>query len=188
MKQKHVVKKLFLDTIPVIIGILIAVVISNIQQHYANRAYLRSTISSIKAQNIENIKELEYAIERQEQLADTLGLYLEDEHITFIDAVVKARGFNTPDLKSSTWRILFENGNHTLVPYEVLNQLSEIEKYEELVRNYGKALTQLFYSTEAFENPHVKNVALGMIWDFRHTEETMIKEIHKFDSLTSDYR
>ena len=64
-------KSIFLETVPVIIGILIAVVISNIQERYADKQYLKTTIKAIRTQNMENIDELQYALSRQNVLLDS---------------------------------------------------------------------------------------------------------------------
>ena len=186
MKNRSL-NRVFLETIPVIIGILIAVVISNIQQRYSDHQYLRTTIRSIKAQNQENIKELTYALARQQKMFDTLEVYLSDDSSSLFDAIGKARGLYTPDLKSTTWKFLLDNGNHTLVSYDLINQLSEIEKYEVLVRSYNSSVKDIIFNTEFFENPKMKKVLRVWLLDFTHVEKAMIEELNKFDSLASQY-
>ena len=185
--RKRSFNRVFLETIPVIIGIMIAVAISNIQQRYADRQYLKSTISAIKSQNAENIKELEYALSRQETLFDTLNKYLEDDELILFSVIGKGGGLYTPDLKSTTWKFLLENGNHTLVSYDLINQLSEIEKYEKLVKGYNSAVKNILFNTEVFENPKMKKVLWVWLQDFGALEKVMILELNKFDSLASPY-
>lgn len=176
--------RIFLETVPVIIGILIAVVINNIQQRYADKQYLKSTISSIRAQNQENIRELEYALSRQDVLLDTLKSYLSDNTPLF-ELIGRGKGLYTPDLKSTTWKFLMDGRNHTLVSYETISQLSEIEKYEDLVRGYNATVKDILFDVEVFENPKMKKVLWIWLQDFRAVEKQMILELNKFDSLTS---
>ena len=180
-------KSIFLETIPVIIGILIAVVISNIQQRYADRQYLKTTIKSIRTQNLENVGELQYALERQSILLDSLRALMKDDESTLFDAIGKGKGLYTPDLKSTTWQFLFENENHTLVSYDLINQLSEIEKYEGLVNGYNESVKQILFNPEVFENPKMKRILLIWLYDFMAVERDMIEELHAFDSLAANY-
>lgn len=180
-------KTILIETIPVIIGILIAVLINNIQQRYADRQYLKSTIKSIRTQNQENVKELEYALERQVTLLDTLKVYLEDDDRSLFDAIGKGNGLYTPDLKSTTWQFLFENENHTLVSYELINQLSEIEKYEQLISGHNETVKQILFRPDVFENPKMKLVLRIWLNDFMAVEYDMLTELHRFDSLAAKY-
>ena len=180
-------KSIFLETVPVIIGILIAVVISNIQERYADKQYLKTTIKAIRTQNMENIDELQYALSRQNVLLDSLKTMLEDDKSTLFDAIGKGKGLYTPDLKSTTWQFLFENENHTLVSYDLINQLSEIEKYEELVKGYNESVKQILFDPDVFENPKMKKILRIWLSDFMAVERDMIEELYAFDSLAADY-
>ena len=186
MKKRNF-NQVFLETIPVIIGILIAVVISNIQQRYADRQYLKSTIKSIKAQNQENVGELKYALDRQATLLDTLNAYLLDDSQSLIKVISRGNGLYTPDLKSATWKFLFENENHTLVSYEIINQLSEIEKYETLIVGYNSSVRDIMFRTEVFKDPQMKNVVRMWLYGMIEAEMGMTEELQKFDSLTSHF-
>jgi len=177
--------QVFVETIPVIIGILIAVLINNIQQRYTDRQFLQSTLNSIRAQNQENVTELEYALKRQGVLLDTLQQYLLDDGKSLFEAIGRGKGLYTPDLKSTTWEFLMQGRNHTLVSYEIINQLSEIEKYESLVKGYNETVKDILFNVEVFENPKMKKVLWVWLQDFRAVENQMILELNKFDSLTA---
>ena len=183
--SKRNFNRVFLETIPVIIGILIAVVINSVQQRFADQQYVNTTLEAIKYQNQENVSELEYALSRQGRLLDSLEVYLEDDSQTLFDVIGKGRGLYTPDLKSTTWKFLMEGRNHTLVSYDIISQLSEIEKYEELVKGYNTSVKGVLFTPDLFDNPKMKRVLWVWIKDFGAVERSMIVELNKFDSLAS---
>ena len=183
--SKRNFNRIFLETIPVIIGILIAVIINNLQQSFADKKYLSTTLNAIKTQNKENIAELEYALKRQNVLLDSLEAYLVDDSLTLFDVLRRGKGLYTPDLKSTTWKFLMEGRNHTLVSYRIISQLNEIEKYEELVKGYNSSVKDILFTTDLFENPKMKKVLWVWMKDFSSVEKDMISELEKFDSLAS---
>ena len=176
-------KKIFLDIIPVLVGILSALFISNLQQARSERSYIENSISFIIKENQENIAELTYAIERQTSFIDTLSKYLDDDQITLEGVMRKARGVYTPDLKSTTWKFLVQDSKHTLVSYEFINRLAEIEKYEVLVNRYNVKLGDLVFQQAFFEDPRLKDVTLALFSDFGPIQQTMIKELESFNEF-----
>ena len=102
-------KKILIDIVPVLVGILLALFINQYQQFQSEKAYIRNSVQSIILENEENIKELEYALQRQAVFVDTLDNYLDKDHYTLADVLKKARGVYSPDLKSTTWKFLVQD-------------------------------------------------------------------------------
>ena len=178
-------KKIFLDIVPVLVGILSALFINNLQQARSERHYIENSVNFILKENLENIKELEYALERQAKFIDTLYKYLEDDEVTLEGVMRKSKGVYTPDLKSSTWKFLVQDSKHTLVSYEFINRLAEIEKYEVLVNRYNVKLGDLVFQQDFFEDPRLKHVMLALFSDFGPIQNTMINELQSFNEFAA---
>lgn len=174
-------KKVLIDIIPVLIGILLALFISNWQQSASERTYIENSIQAIILENESNIEELEYALGRQRQLLDTLNQYLLEDGMSLATAVYKGNGLYTPDLKSTTWGFLVQDSKHTLVTYEYITRLAEVEKYETLLRRFNTKVTDLFYQPAYYTDPIMKRVCHGMISDLMGVEKSFIQALQDFN-------
>ena len=174
-------KKILLDVVPVLVGILLALIINNWRQSSSEQRYIETSVASIIKENEENIKELNYALQRQAVFMDTLKFYLEHNEMSLIDVMQKTNGVYTPDLKSTTWKFLVQDSKHTLVPYEFINRLAEIEKFEKLVDRYNEKVGDLIFQIDFFDEPQLKRVAYILFSDFGPNENEMIKELEDFN-------
>lgn len=179
-------KKILVEIIPVLVGILLALFINNWQQSLSEANYIENSVASIIKENRENIRELNYALERQATFMDTLQRYLENDRYTLADVIQKVGGVYTPDLKSTTWKFLVQDSKHTLVTYEFINQLAEIEKYETLVSRYNEKVGDMIFQQAFFDDPGLKRVAFILFSDFGSTEQNMIKELESFNDFASE--
>ncbi len=175
-------KKILIDIVPVLVGILLALFINNWQQSRAEKNYIQNSVVSIIKENEANIAELNEALRRQAIFMDTLELYLDDDQYTLADVIKKARGVYTPDLKSTTWKFLVQDSKHTLVSYEFINRLAEIEKYEVLVNRFNTKLGDIIFQPAFFDDPRMKNVCGILFSDFGGIESSLIKELKAFNA------
>lgn len=176
-------KKIFIDIIPVMVGILLALFINNWQQSVSETRYIVNSVESIIKENEENIKELQHALNRQAMFTDTLGYYLNDDELVLAEIIQKTGGVYTPDLKSTTWKFLIQDSKHTLVSYEFINRLAEIEKYEKLVSRYNEKVGDLIFQQAFFNDPELKKVCYILFSDFAPTEVNMIQELESFNEF-----
>lgn len=179
-------KKVFLDIVPVLVGILLALLINNWRQTKSEQDYIENSIGFIIQENTENIKELKYALKRQAMFMDTLLVYVDDDQYTLKDVLQRAQGVYTPDLKSTTWQFLVQDSKHTLVPYEMINRLAEIGKYEKLVERYNTKLGDIIFQQAFFEDPKLKLVAMSLFSDFSPVQNTLIQELESFNEFARE--
>ncbi len=179
-------KKVLADIVPVLVGILLALFINQFQQSRAEKAYIRNSVRSIILENEENIKEIEYALRRQATFIDTLQNYLSDDEVTLAEVLQRARGVYSPDLKSTTWKFLVQDSKHTLVSYEFINRLAEIEKYEVLVNRYNVKIGDIIFQPAFFDDPRMKNVFKILFGDFGNVQRNMIKELKGFNEYARE--
>lgn len=179
-------KKVLADIVPVLVGILLALFINQFQQSRAEKAYIRNSVRSIILENEENIKEIEYALKRQAVFIDTLQNYLNDDEISLSEVLSRARGVYSPDLKSTTWKFLVQDSKHTLVSYEFINRLAEIEKYEVLVNRYNVKIGDIIFQPAFFDDPRLKDVFKILFGDFGNVQRNMIKELKDFNGYARE--
>lgn len=186
MAFKQQLKKIAIDIIPVFIGILLAVIINNWRQSVSDRNYYNHALSSISLEFKENIDELEHALTRQKQLVDTLVKYVDDDDVMAIHAVRKVEGLYTADLKSTTWRFLLQDSKQTLVSYETISQLSEIDKYNDLIESRNDVLISYFTKKDILVDPYIKQLFLLNLSDLINYEKKQIKLLRGFNKTINE--
>lgn len=124
MKQ---IGQLVREMIPVIIGILIALLINNWNEDRKDRKYLDQIFSSILKESEESIADIDFVLPKQQALIDTIETYLDNEKASIIEIVMKANGTHKPDIKLNSWRAI-ANSKIELIEYEKLSTLSDIEE------------------------------------------------------------
>ena len=172
--------------VPVVVGVLLALLINQWQQDRQERQFVERSLQAISAQNKINAEELQYALKRQKTLIDTLRKYLGNDEFNMWQTVQRAGGLYTPDLRSTTWQFLIQNNNHTLVPYEYLSALAEIEKYEGLIDRSNNAFSNLFFETKTLSDPDYKKILLANLYDLQNVEQQLLATFQSLDSLSFD--
>lgn len=173
-------KKTLIDIVPVLVGILLALIINNWQQTVSEKRYIEGSIKAIIRENQSNIAELSNSLKRQQIFMDTLKKYSADEYSLY-DVIQRVPGLTTPDLKSTTWKFLIQDSKHTLVNYEFINKLAEIEKYETLVNRHNQKVLDMIYQPSFFTDPIVKDVAEVMVLDLKEIESELRNALEDFN-------
>jgi len=132
-------KKVLVDMVPVILGVLIALFINDWKQGYDNERFLTKALASIDKEMTMNIDEFSGTLPKQYSLIDTIEMYLNDDRITLSDILVKSRGLQVPTVKNTSWKS-FLNSKMELVEFEVISKLTDIEESKGLM---GKKLDGL---------------------------------------------
>lgn len=157
---KAVIRKIGLDMIPVIAGILIALFISNLQQNFLDHRLLRSTLQSLSDEFSKNKENIERLLPRQQSFLDTLILFMEDTSYSISDMSEKTKGMGTPEIYSTNWRSSLNNNSLRLLNFSTISLLSQIDaKYQEL-----KAQEEFIFSV-AYGPPFFKKGEEG--WEYR---------------------
>lgn len=119
-------KQLLKDVVPVILGILIALVINNWNEDRKEQKYLNQIFASINEELKESIESLEENIPKQQRLVDSLKVDLNNETVALFDVIRKAGGVWAPRINNNSWRAI-ANSRIELIEFEKLSALSEIE-------------------------------------------------------------
>lgn len=119
-------KQLLKDIIPVILGILIALLINNWNDERKEQKYLNQIFISINNELKESIESLEDNIPKQERLVDSLKADLNNESVELFEIIKKAGGIWSPRIKNNSWKAI-ANSRIELIEFEKLSALSELE-------------------------------------------------------------
>jgi hypothetical protein len=130
MKQLNYIIK---ETIPVIIGILIALFINNWNEDRKDKKYLNQIFSSIEKELEESLIDIERVIPKQLASADSIQTYLNNEDVSIYDIIIGANGVHAPRIKMNAWNAI-ANSKIELIPYNKLSALADIEDRKENLR------------------------------------------------------
>jgi len=167
MKEK--IKAFIKEIIPIIVGIIIAMYITNWNERRKDKIYTNQIFESINQELIETNKDILEKIAIQESFIDTLNAYAEDDQITLLDLVLKANGINMPTIKMSTWKA-FSNSRIELIKYEKVSVMVNIEEQKENLQMKTDKLVDFLYLNANETGKSKKEVLKIMMLDIMGTE------------------
>lgn len=132
-------RKLALDMIPVILGVLIGLLINGWKEKMDDKRYLQKAFNAIEQEVISSKADLEVVIASHGALLDTLGFYLENESITLADIFLKVGGLDAPVIKNLAFSF-FVNDRGDLIDYQLISIMVELEESK---KNLDQKLTRL---------------------------------------------
>ncbi|MFK8162578.1 MAG: hypothetical protein AB8H12_08955 [Lewinella sp.] len=172
-------KKILVDMVPVILGVLIALFINDWKQGYDDQRFLTKALASIDKEMTINLDEFSETLPKQYALIDTIEVYLDDNEITLTDIFVKSKGLQVPTVKNTSWKS-FLNSKMELVDFEVISKLTDIEESKGLM---GKKLDGLMdfvlnnsESTEAVSKKKLMIQLLNLI----DSEEQLLSSYEEY--------
>jgi hypothetical protein len=129
-------KKLVIDMIPVVLGVLIALFINEWKQNSDNKRFLANVFESVDKEMELNIMEFNKVLPKQQALIDTVRAYMDNDQIQLVELVSKANGIQVPSVRNTSWKS-FLNSKMELVNFETISQLTDIDESKQLM---GKKL------------------------------------------------
>lgn len=141
--MKHV-KHLLFEIVPVVFGILLALLINNWNEERKDRAYLQKMLAASREELAETRGHLEEVVEGQATLLDTLDRYREDARVSIYDIIAKAGGITMPTVRHNAWAAI-ANGQIELLDYETINALSTIAEGKENLRFKSERMAEYVY-------------------------------------------
>ena len=175
MKQ---VGQLLREIIPVIVGILAALVINNWNEDRKDKKYLDQIYASIEEELKASNEDIETNIPRQQKLIDSLDAYLEDETVSIFDIIVKVGGIGVPTIKNNSRRAI-ANSKIQLIEFEKLSLLSDIDDFREGLEFKQEKILDLVYANLKRTNQEQKEVLKILIADMIYTERELQQRIEE---------
>lgn len=175
MKQLNQIIK---ETVPVIIGILIALFINNWNEDRKDKKYLNQIFSSIEKELEESNTEIKQVILKQLASVDTLVNYLNNEEISLYHIMMRGNGIHIPTIKTKSWNAI-ANSRIELIEYEQLSALADIEERKEnLTKRIERQMEFIFQNFE--KTDRAKKIILRMMTlDIVRAEEELQSQIEE---------
>ena len=179
-KKPNIFKKLLYDMIPVILGILIALVINDWQLDAEDKDFVDSALTAISKELVENINQLEKVIPEHERFAMAIdsSLYLSNS----VGDIIKAYGdLDSPNIKHTSWKA-FLNQYMRLVDYEFISILAKIEEEKYLLETKGIKTVDYIYDNIDASDEKTKYELLRKLDNIMRIESTLLDSNKAFMS------
>ena len=172
------VRWFFKETIPVIIGILIALFINNWNEGRKDKKYLNQIFSSIESELEESNIDIKRVIPRQLASVDTINAYMNNEKVTLYEIMMKSNGIQKPIIKTNSWNAI-SNSKIELIEYEKLSAFSDIQESKENLNQ--RIERQMEYGFQNFEksDKNKKVIFQMMILDIIGAEKELQSKIEE---------
>ena len=166
------------ETVPVIIGILIALLINNWNEDRKDTKYLNKIFSSIDKELEESAKDIERVIPMQMKSVDSINKYSTNDKFSIYDIITRSNGVNAPTIKTNAWNAI-ANSKIELIAYDKLSALADIEESKENLRwRLEKQMDFMLQNMEQTDKS--KKVMLMMIIsDMINAEKELLAEIEE---------
>ena len=166
------------EIIPVTIGILIALSISNWNENRKDKNYINQISSQIDKELKETTKDIMDNMAIQQSLIDTLDFYKKDDKISILIAMKKTKGFHMPKIKINSWKAI-SNTKIELMTYNKVSILANIEEQKEILDRKSQNFMKFIYSNTQETGIDKKQLLKLMMRDIIITEKTTQNEIDK---------
>ena len=173
--------QLIREIIPVIIGILIALVINNWNEERKDKKYLSQILFSINEELEESKVDIKETIPRQKVLLDSIEVYLTDETVSLFNIVIKAKGIRFTTIKNNSWKAI-ANSKIELVDYKKISVLSDIEQGKEILELQSEKIFDFLINNAEETSQGKKEIFRMIIKNIIALEEQLqlnIQELNK---------
>ncbi len=171
-------KKLFREMIPVILGVLIALLINNLNEQRKDRQYVNKMMQAITTEIKENKKELDELAIKRWQMLDTIGHYI-DEEISIGNVITKVNGLGGVSIRNTAWRSMM-NSRMDLMDYKKISVLTDIGDQKELMIIQLKKMIDLVYERGASEDFKDMERFQLMLESIMYTEQELLRLHNEF--------
>ena len=164
--------------IPVIFGVLIALLINNWNDGRKEKTYLDQVYASIEQELEDSLLDIQRVIPKQLAAVDTLQAYLNDDGVSLYEITIKSNGVHMPTIKTTSWNAI-SSSRIDLLAYEKLSALADIEERKENLRS--RIERQMDFTFQNFENTErsKKEILNMMILDVVGAEKSLMARIEE---------
>jgi len=166
------------EIIPVTIGILIALSISNWNENRKDQNYINQISTSIDKELNETSEDIIANKKIQKSLIDTLDFYKNYDKISLFNILTKVDGIHMPTIKINSWKAI-SNSKIELMEYDKISALANIEEQKELLKTKSENLINFVYPNTQETGIDKKQLLKLMMQDIISTETTIQNEIDR---------
>ncbi|MBP6978986.1 MAG: hypothetical protein PHD61_06320 [Bacteroidales bacterium] len=180
--MKDLINKILLDMIPVILGILIALLIGNCKEYADDKRFVKKILFSVSEELKENKSDLEKALNEHKSTIDTINKYLHSSDIRIGHIISKTNGLRMINIRNTSWKT-FLNSNMELIDYKSISLLTGIDESKENLRIQEGKLVDFIYENLTSDDVIKKNLLLLMINDLVSLEQGLLDMHAEFLNL-----
>ncbi len=164
------------EIIPVTIGILLALYISNWNENRKNKNHINHISSSIDKELTETTEDIIANKTIQKSLIDTLDFYKNYDKISLFDILTKVDGIHMPTIKINSWKAI-SNSKIELMEYDKISALANIEEQKELLQTKIENLMNFIYPNTKETGIDKKELLKLMMLEIISPEVTIQQQI-----------
>lgn len=165
--------------IPVILGILIALLINNWKENSDNQRFVKKVLDAVKNEMKESAEGLKQVMPRQQAVLDTLMRYQEDETVTFLNVIEKNNGFKAAFIQNTAWKA-FLNTKIELIDYKTFSLLNRIDQAKQTLNIKLTNFFEFAYNHVDAQKNEKKATLEIFILDILDSEETLLGAYEEF--------
>lgn len=169
-------KEIAKETLTVMIGILLALLINNWNDDRKERKYLEQIYSSIQMELQEGVDNINTIIPEQLASDDTIQAYLNNDQFSIYDLLIKSNGIHGPNIKTNSWQAL-SNSKIELIEYERLSALADIEARSTNLTQRLEKQVDFIYRNFEDRSSAKKKILRMMILDIVGAEKSVQSEM-----------
>lgn len=177
--------KILRDMIPVVLGVLIALLVNGWKEQVDDKRYLKRMFAAIDQEIDGNLDDVSTVMTKQVALLDTIAYYEENDTVAIAEILMRGNGLQSATIKSAAWRSL-NSSRLELVDYEVIAILTEIEEHKETLNvKLNACLTFLFNNLHATSKEDKQTLAYH-IYNLLDSGEALKKSHKGFQALRTE--
>ncbi len=183
-KIKKILKKLFLDFIPVFAGVVIALLLSNLKSRIDDNKFIKEILEKIELTANENINTLDIILVNNKKLTDSLLFYINDETVSISDVFSRTNGIKILPLDFSAWNVLKTSPLLTRVNYEIISMQYAAEETYKISNEVILGRFNMIRMDS--KNAVDKETLYAVLYDFNIACESQVKIFENIKNLASE--
>ena len=161
--------------IPVVLGILIALLINNWQEDRKDQQFVQHILSAIQTESAQNIKQIERLLPRQQAFLDSIDYHINEESLSLMELLNYAGGIAGPAIKNTAWNA-FLNPNIQVVDFKIVSILTDIDSGKNHLEGQFKELSSLIYGRLDSESFGDKIALRSLVSEILLTEKQLLED------------
>lgn len=178
--KKNQVLSFIKEIIIVVLGVLIAVSISNYKENIDNEKYLKRTLSAIENEIVFSKNGVDTILKRHIKLYEKIeNEFMNQENTTIGEFVSNSGGFQVASIKNISLRFFVAN-KAELLDINLISQLLDIELSTNLLSKKIERFSDFAYDQVNSKSNEVKVKFTYLLLDVIDGEETLLKSYSVF--------
>ncbi|MEM9834859.1 MAG: DUF6090 family protein [Bacteroidota bacterium] len=179
------IRQFIREIIPVIIGILIALVINNWNEDRKDKQYLNRVFVAIEQELEDSHAEISVILPKQQALLDSIAIHLDNEQLSLFDLVLRSNGIQKPEVKMNAWKTIVST-KIELIDYEKLAALSDIDERRENIDHRVEKMMDFLLVNIAETSREKKELLRIMTIDVMNAETRLQERIGEMIGREND--